>query len=130
MSTAVTVKVTGRVQGVAFRWYAVQEAERLGVRGWVRNEPDESVAAHLEGEDDAVEAMLAWCRRGPSAAVVRGGAGTEARPTGAAAFEIRYCPRPAGGRAEKAPWSSRTGPVVEPNGPGGRARWGPGVGNV
>ena len=90
MSTAVTIKVTGRVQGVAFRWYAVQEAERLGVYGWVRNEPDESVAAHLEGDDEAVEAMVAWCRRGPSSAVVRDVAVTAARPTGATSFDIRY----------------------------------------
>ena len=90
MSTAVTIKVTGRVQGVAFRWYAVQEAERLGVHGWVRNEPDESVAAHLEGDDEAVEAMVAWCRRGPSSAVVRDVAVTAARPTGATSFDIRY----------------------------------------
>ena len=90
MVKAVTVKVTGRVQGVSFRWYAVQEAERLGVTGWVRNEPDESVAAHLEGDDDAVDAMVEWCRRGPAHASVRDVAVTEARPTGAGAFEIRY----------------------------------------
>ena len=90
MSKAVTVKVVGRVQGVAFRWYAVQEAERLGVRGWVRNEPDQSVAAHLEGEDEAVDAMVAWCRRGPSSASVRAVAVTEARPTGAGSFTITY----------------------------------------
>jgi acylphosphatase len=90
MSRAVTVRVTGRVQGVAFRWYAVQEAERLGVRGWVRNEPDESVAAHLEGDDRAVEAMVEWCRHGPSSARVRHVAVTEAHPSGPTAFEIRY----------------------------------------
>jgi acylphosphatase len=90
MGRAVTVKVTGRVQGVAFRWYAVQEAERLGVTGWVRNEPDESVAVHVEGDDDAVDAMVAWCRHGPTHASVRHVAVTEARPTGAATFEIRY----------------------------------------
>ena len=90
MSRAVTVTVTGRVQGVAFRWYAVQEAERLGVRGWVRNEPDESVAAHLEGDDGAVDAMVEWCRHGPSYASVRDVAVTEARPTGATSFDIRY----------------------------------------
>jgi acylphosphatase len=90
MTKAVTVKVTGRVQGVSFRWYAVQEAERLGVAGWIRNEPDESVAGHFEGSDDAVDAMVAWCRRGPSYAAVRGVAVTEARPTGAEAFDIRY----------------------------------------
>jgi acylphosphatase len=90
MTKAVTVKVTGRVQGVSFRWYAVQEAERLGVRGWVRNEPDESVAAHLEGEDDAVDAMVAWFRHGPSYASVRDVAVTEASSSGATRFDIRY----------------------------------------
>jgi len=90
MSKAVTVTVTGRVQGVAFRWYAVQEAERRGVAGWVRNEPDGSVAAHLEGDDGAVDAMVEWCRHGPSYASVRDVAVTEARPTGATSFDIRY----------------------------------------
>jgi acylphosphatase len=90
MTKAVTVKVTGRVQGVSFRWYAVKEAERLGVTGWVRNEPDESVAAHLEGDDDAVAAMVAWCRHGPSYASVRDVAVTEVRPTGTTGFGVRY----------------------------------------
>jgi len=90
MTKAVTVKVTGRVQGVSFRWYAVQEAQRLGVRGWIRNEPDESVAGHFEGEPAAVDALVAWCRRGPSYAAVRDVAVTEAGPTGARSFAIRY----------------------------------------
>jgi acylphosphatase len=90
MDKAVSVKVTGRVQGVAFRWYAVQEAERLGVRGWVRNEPDESVAGHFEGPADAVDSLVRWCDHGPSYASVRHVAVTEARPTGATEFTIRY----------------------------------------
>ena len=90
MDKAVSVRVTGRVQGVAFRWYAVQEAERLGVRGWIRNEPDESVAGHFEGPADAVDALVAWCRHGPSYASVRHVAVTEARATGSAEFTIRY----------------------------------------
>ncbi len=90
MTKAVSVKVTGRVQGVSFRWYAVQEAERLGVTGWIRNEPDESVAGHFEGDDGAVDAMVAWCHRGPSYAAVRHVAVTDARPTGASGFSIRY----------------------------------------
>lgn len=84
------MKVTGRVQGVSFRWYAAREAERLAVGGWVRNDPDGSVSAHLEGEDAAVEAMVAWCRHGPAYASVRGVAVTQARPTGTRGFEIRY----------------------------------------
>jgi acylphosphatase len=90
MAKAVTVRVTGRVQGVSFRWYAAREAQRLGVRGWVRNEPDGSVAGHLEGEDAAVDAVVDWLRRGPSYAAVRDVAVTEAAPTGADAFDIRY----------------------------------------
>ena len=90
MAKALAVKVTGRVQGVSFRWYARQEAERLGVRGWVRNDPDGSVGAHLEGDDDAVDAMVDWCRRGPSSAVVRDVAVTDAQPAGATRFDIRY----------------------------------------
>ena len=87
---AVTVKVVGRVQGVSFRWYAVQEAGRLGVTGWVRNEPDESVAAHLEGDDAAVDAMVEWCRHGPAYASVRSVAVTPAQPSGGDGFDIRY----------------------------------------
>ena len=87
---AVRVKVTGRVQGVSFRWYAVQEAARLGVAGWVRNEPDGSVAAQVEGDATAVDAMVEWCRQGPSYASVRDVAVTEAQPTGARVFDIKY----------------------------------------
>ena len=86
----VDVRVTGRVQGVGFRWYAEQEAARLGVTGWVRNEPDGTVAAHVEGEPDAVEAMVAWCGRGPSSARVEHLAVRDGRVGGARAFETRY----------------------------------------
>jgi len=85
---AVQVKVIGRVQGVAFRWEAQREALRLGVTGWVRNEPDGAVAAHLEGDDEAVDAMVAWCREGPPAARVRDVAVNPAGVSGARSFEI------------------------------------------
>jgi acylphosphatase len=62
--------VAGRVQGVAFRAYTVDEARRLGVAGWVRNLPDGRVEVEAEGGKDAVEALVAWCRRGPPAARV------------------------------------------------------------
>jgi acylphosphatase len=64
--------VSGRVQGVAFRAYTEEEAQRLGVRGWVRNLPDGRVELEGEGERDAVEALVAWCRHGPPAARVDG----------------------------------------------------------
>ena len=64
------VLVSGRVQGVAFRWYAVEEARRLGVDGWIQNLPDGRVEAWVQGEADAVDAMLAWLAHGPSHARV------------------------------------------------------------
>lgn len=70
MSRAVEVRVSGEVQGVSFRWYAAQEAARLGVAGWIRNESDGSVLAHVQGPADAVEEMLTWCRHGSPAARV------------------------------------------------------------
>lgn len=64
------VVVTGRVQGVGFRWAARDEAERLGLAGWVRNRPDGSVEAAFEGPRERVESMIAWCRKGPPSARV------------------------------------------------------------
>ena len=85
---AVQARVTGRVQGVSFRWYAQEQALRLGVAGWVRNEPDGSVLLHVEGDDEAVDAMVAWCREGPSMARVGNVAVRDAAPGGARSFEI------------------------------------------
>lgn len=65
-----TIRVEGRVQGVGFRAGAAQEARRLGLAGFARNEADGSVAIEVEGEAAALEAFVAWCRLGPSAARV------------------------------------------------------------
>jgi acylphosphatase len=70
MAARARIVVTGVVQGVAFRAHAVDEARRLGLRGWVRNRADGAVEAEAEGERAAVEALVAWCRRGPPAAQV------------------------------------------------------------
>ena len=64
------ILVSGRVQGVSFRQYTIDEARGLGVRGWVRNLPDGRVEAEAEGERVAVEALLRACQRGPPAAEV------------------------------------------------------------
>lgn len=69
--TARRVRVHGEVQGVSFRYFCRQEARRLGVDGWVRNEPDGTVAAYVEGPRRAVEEMVEWCNEGPSSARVR-----------------------------------------------------------
>ena len=64
------VVVSGRVQGVGFRQGAVVEAQRLGLTGWVRNLPDGRVEALAEGSREAVESLLAWCKKGPRMARV------------------------------------------------------------
>lgn len=65
------IRVTGRVQGVGFRYALRDEAVCLGLAGWVRNRHDGSVEALLQGPEQAVEELVAWARRGPPAAQVR-----------------------------------------------------------
>jgi acylphosphatase len=67
---AYAVRVTGRVQGVAYRAWCRGAATALGLRGWVRNRDDGSVEALIAGPEDAVEAMLAAMAEGPGAARV------------------------------------------------------------
>lgn len=64
------LRITGRVQGVGFRDALRQQARRLGTNGWVRNRRDGSVEALVQGPREAVEALVAWSRRGPPAARV------------------------------------------------------------
>jgi acylphosphatase len=58
------VWIAGRVQGVFFRAYTQDAAQRIGVSGWVRNMPDGRVEAVFEGDWDRVENMIAWCHEG------------------------------------------------------------------
>lgn len=67
---AFSVRVTGHVQGVAYRAWASAEAATLGLRGWVRNRDDGSVQALVAGPEDRVEEMLAAMHEGPGAAQV------------------------------------------------------------
>ena len=62
--------VSGRVQGVAFRYYARRQAHQLGLRGYVRNLPGGKVEIVAEGEPEAVEVMSAWAHKGPPMAKV------------------------------------------------------------
>lgn len=62
--------IIGRVQGVGYRFYMQRKAHELGLSGWVRNRRDGSVEAVIQGSPQAVEAMIAWTRRGPPSAVV------------------------------------------------------------
>ncbi len=62
--------VRGRVQGVSFRWYTREEANRLGLVGWVRNQLDGTVELEVQGPEEHVEALLAWVHHGPTHARV------------------------------------------------------------
>ena len=64
------LSITGRVQGVGFRWSLCVEAEALGLHGWVRNRRDGSVEALIHGPLDCVEALTRWAQHGPGAARV------------------------------------------------------------
>lgn len=92
--------VSGRVQGVSFRYYTVREAARLGVSGWVRNLPDGRVEIFAQGFAGEVDRLFEWAHQGPRFASVKDveiieegfsvpadeGTGEEVDAT----FEIRY----------------------------------------
>jgi acylphosphatase len=77
------------VQGVFFRAEARDRARSLGLRGFVRNERDGSVAAAFEGPRERVESMVEWCRRGPSGAHVEGVEVEWRTPRGEPSFVVR-----------------------------------------
>jgi acylphosphatase len=83
------VLISGEVQGVYFRDTCRRVAAQRGVSGWVRNLRDGRVEAVFEGADDAVDAMVAWARRGPSSARVADVAVQPEPPEGLSGFAVR-----------------------------------------
>lgn len=81
--------VRGRVQGVGYRASTAYEATRLGLAGWVANQADGSVVLEAEGPPATVDALVAWCHRGPSLAQVAAVTVDELAPTGEAGFTVR-----------------------------------------
>ena len=81
--------VHGRVQGVGFRYSVARAAQTRGLAGWVANRPDGTVEAAFEGEPEAVDALVRFCREGPRGAVVDDVEVVEEQPEGLRGFGIR-----------------------------------------
>jgi len=89
--TRLRIVVSGRVQGVGFRYATVREAERLGLLGWVRNTYDGNVEIVAEGPQDSVSDLLVWCRAGPPSARVDSATHREEPShTPLQTFEVRF----------------------------------------
>jgi acylphosphatase len=81
--------VHGRVHGVGFRVFVARAAQARGVAGWVRNRPDGTVEAVLEGQRERVESVVALCREGPRASDVTSVETADEQPEGLRSFEVR-----------------------------------------
>jgi acylphosphatase len=86
---SVQLRITGRVQGVGYRYWAERKAAELSIRGWVRNRLDGSVELLASGNDDAVAALIEACRRGPRTALVTAVDVADAEDAGSVAFSAR-----------------------------------------
>ena len=64
------IRIYGTVHGVGFRYSTQQQADKLKLKGWVKNEVDGSVSAQVTGEDSAVDSFEKWCNHGPESAKV------------------------------------------------------------
>lgn len=84
------VRVFGRVQGVFYRQWTLNQARALGVAGWVRNCPDGTVEAHLEGAEAAVAQMIQGMRQGPSQARVEDVTVESVEPEEIGGFSVRH----------------------------------------
>jgi acylphosphatase len=83
------VTVHGRVQGVGFRYSVARAAQSRGLAGWVSNRWDGTVEAVFEGDPEAVESLVRFCREGPRGAVVDRVDVVEEEPEGLARFAVR-----------------------------------------
>jgi len=91
MKSSVHVLISGRVQGVFFRANTKQQAEILGLSGWVRNTNDGKVEAIFEGEEKFLDEIIKWCHRGPPLSKVENVDVKKQKPTNDFDdFSIRY----------------------------------------
>jgi acylphosphatase len=85
-----TIHIFGHVQGVFFRVHAKELAEKLGITGYIRNEPDGSVHVVAEGKEPQLDTFVEWCRKGPPAAKVSRIQTHKGEAEGYLDFEIRH----------------------------------------
>jgi acylphosphatase len=85
---AISIKVTGKVQGVFYRQSTMEKAHELGIKGFVKNLPDGSVYIEVEGPETDVNALAEWCKRGPKQARVADIIVTETKHMGFTDFKI------------------------------------------
>jgi acylphosphatase len=87
--SCVHVLISGRVQGVGYRYNTYRQARQLNIKGWVQNLKDGRVEAWFEGEAAAIEGMLRWCQGGPLSAKVEAVTAQTASAEGFEEFKIR-----------------------------------------
>ena len=86
------IQVTGRVQGVGFRWNAARVARNLGIKGFVKNLPDGSVYIEAEGTGEQLKEYVEWCKRGPGSGYVESVNTEELIPANYTDFRILHTP--------------------------------------
>lgn len=89
--TRAHVFISGKVQGVGYRFSTLEIAVKIGVNGWVKNLPDGRVEAVFESNKEAIEKMINWCKKGPDYAIVKDISIEYQEPQAIKGFEIhRY----------------------------------------
>ena len=83
------ITVSGRVQGVGFRYYTREKANEAGVKGFVRNKLDRSVYIEAEADEHILDVFLDWCKIGPPSAIVQNVQHTESPLKEFESFEIK-----------------------------------------
>ena len=88
--THYSIRVKGRVQGVGYRYSTVREARKHDIKGYVKNQPDGSVAIEAEGTEEQLDTFLLWCRKGPGTGYVESVDFYQLPPAGFKEFRIEY----------------------------------------
>jgi len=89
MTRHYNITVIGKVQGVSYRFTTHAKAIKLGLTGFVRNMPDDSVYIEAEGEEENINKLIEWCYAGPPLAKVKEVKATESEVKGYKTFELR-----------------------------------------